>query len=249
MSEEAPQPPRERAGCSLGVAFGLLVLVGLVSTMVAQKTRAADGQQLLEDWFEPSTLPFGFEVLGATVEMRGEQAILFTRPDAPEEAAKAEPPKRKDSDDVDSDETFDWSAIPTGEEGTPPFELAVIGYPAQLAQSALDDLFGFSGGDDDGEVEITDVSSEGGSVIMERGRLNWGAYTTLFVHERELEWGGTFRDVVRVNLSLPGQSRVLFARWPRGFPGSMERVAEVLAALVPRGLDEPEPAADRPSDS
>ena len=240
MSDDAAQRPavREHPGCALGIGFGLLLLLGLVSMMVAQKTRLADGERLFAEWFEPCVLPFDLEVAGATVEMRGEQVILLTRPDLPEEAAKAERPERergaKDEqpDEQPEDESFDWSAIESGPEGTPPREVVLLAYPAELAGSELEQLFGFSS-EEEGEVEITDVDSGGGRVMMDRGRLDWGSYSTLYVHDRELEWGGTFRDVVRVNLTLQGQPRVMFVLWERGFPASLERVSELLEVLVP----------------
>jgi hypothetical protein len=69
---------------------------------------------------------------------------------------------------------------------------------------------------------------------MDRGRLRWGDWEVAFVHERELEPGGTFRDVIRADLSLPARPLVVYARWPRGLPASKERMVELLAALRPR---------------
>jgi len=240
MSDPDP-PKREKAGCALGVALGLLVLGGLITATATQRTRLADGERLLGEWFELGPLPFGFEVAGATVEMRGEEVVLLTRPDAPEEAQKAEPPKpppedAKGGEHHPAPDPIDWSAIPSGPEDTPPLEVAVVGYPDTLAASVLDRLFGLQThdeGDEEPEVEITDVGPEGGKVVMDRGRTDWGPYAATYVCERELEYGKTFRDVVRVNLSLPGRARVVFVRWPRGFPASMARVTEVLHALGP----------------
>lgn len=221
----------------LGIAFGLIVLAGLVATMMSQKTAVADGEALLAEWFELGPLPFGLEVEGATVEMRGEQVVLLTRPEAQEEDPAAERPPREDGDDDEDqepdDDTYDWSKIETGPEGQAPFEVVVMGFPRGLAASQLEALFGFRAEGDRDEVEITDVGEDGGRVAMDRGRIDWGAYSTNYVHERELEWGGTFVDVVRVNLALPGKPRVVFVRWRRGQPASLERVREVLAALGP----------------
>lgn len=235
MSDDAAQAPavREHSGCVLGVGFGLLLLLGLVSMMVAQKTRVADGERLFEEWFEPTVLPFDFELAGATVEMRGEQVILFTRPDLPDEAAKAErpEPERWAQEEEPEGEPFDWSTVESGPAGALPREVVLLAYPAELADSELEKLFGFPS-EDQGEIEITDVDSNGGRVTMGRGRLDWGSYTTLYVHDRELEWGGTFRDVVRVNLTLEGQPRVMFVLWERGFPASLDHVSKLLEALV-----------------
>lgn len=249
MSEGAsqPTPKREHAGCTLGMALGIALLVSLVAGIVALKTRVADGQRLFAEWFEPGTLPFDFEVAGATIELRGEQVVLLTRPDMPEEAAKAEQPEQKkrdrDEDKLQAPELYDWSKIATGPTGTPPVKVVLIGYPDELADSELEGLFGFSS-DDEREIEITDVGPSGGRVTMDRGRLDWGPYSTRYVVDRELEWGGTFRDVARVNLTLPGRPCAMFVLWPRGFPASLERVSDLLAALVPQPADDEPSAAE-----
>lgn len=238
MSEgtSQPKPEREHAGCTIGMAVGVALLVILVGGIVALKTRVADGEQLFAEWFEPSSLPFDFEVAGATVEMRGEQVLLLTRPDMPEEAAKAERPEPekgdRDEGKPQAPELYDWSKVPTGAAGTAPLKVVLIGYPEELADSELEQLFGFSS-EDEGEIEITDVDASGGRVTMDRGSLDWGSYSTQYAVDRELEWGGTFREVVRVNLTLPGRPCAMFVLWPRGFPASLERVSELLAALVP----------------
>ena len=70
--------------------------------------------------------------------------------------------------------------------------------------------------------------------MLERGELDWGEYLAPFVHERQFEPGGTFRDWMRVNLSYGRTPVVLMARWNRGLPASKERMEELIAALAPR---------------
>ena len=247
MSDDSAQAPaaREHPGCALGIGLGLLVLLGLVAMMVAQKTRLADGERLFAEWFEPTSLPFDLEIAGATVEMKGEQVILLTRPDLPEETPKAERPDPEEGADEEARkdrEAFDWSKIEVGPADTPPREVVLLTYPAKLADAELEKLFGFRKRGRDEEVKITEVDIEGGRVTMDGGRMNWGSYSTLYVYDRELEWGGTFRDVVRVNLTLPGRPLVMFVLWERGSPASLERVSDLLAALVPLATGESEGA-------
>jgi hypothetical protein len=236
MTEESPTPGGEHTSGVLGVAFGLFLLLSLLLGILSQRASKADAPALLSAWFEVGELPFGLEVDSAVTQARGEEVVLLSRPDAPEETPRAERPEGEDDDEDEEDDSFDWSTIPIGPEGTPPLAVMVIHYPKGLAESELTRLFETGGDrwDDDDEMEMLDVGSEGGRTVMERGRLPWQEYSTSFIHERELEYGGTFRDAIRVNVSLPKRACVIFVRWPRGFPGSKDDAKEVLAAFKPR---------------
>ena len=107
-------------------------------------------------------------------------------------------------------------------------------------KAALDVLEGHfsSQKSDEDEIELVEFGVDGGRATLDWGRLPWGEYSVLYVYERELEWGGTFRDVIRVNLSLGDQAAMLMARWPRGTPASKERLIELLAGFELDGSGE-----------
>ena len=215
----------------LGVGLGLVLLVGLVASLAYEETRPVDGGELLAEWYGVETLPFGLEVSEA-VRRGGRHEVLLADPDAPEEASKQEAAKEDDGDLA----PVDWTEIPVGPEGTPPFEVLVLHWPTLgAAAGELERLFGRpGGGDDDNESEVVAFGPGGGRAVLDSGRLPWGEYAVMFVHERELEAGGTFRDVIRANLALDSGAGVVLARWPRGIPGSKARMIELIAAFSTR---------------
>jgi hypothetical protein len=210
--------------------FGALGWILARGAMVSSGIPAASA---LADWLEIDPLPFGLEPDSALCR-GGSLHVRWTDPDAPPEAPRAEPPKEerapKDGPRPPP-EDFDWSSIPVGPEGTPPVEVLIVRYPEGSGER-VEPLFPVS---EDPQSGIAVIGPGGGKVAMDRGRQRWGEFEVAFVHERELEAGGTFRDMVRANLSLPRRPLVLYARWPRGLPASRERLAELLAAFRPAG--------------
>ena len=75
------------------------------------------------------------------------------------------------------------------------------------------------------------VGRRGGRRVIDAGDLDWHEFSASYVQVRDFERGGTFRDSFRVNLSSDTQALVVFARWPRGLPGSKERVEELVACF------------------
>jgi len=104
-------PVREHWGAVVGIAFGLLLLLALVSLLQFQRAGATDGAALLEQWFEVGELPSGLAVAGAA--------------DLPDPI-----PGR-----------VDWARIETGPEHQPPREVLVVRYPPFPARSQLRRLF------------------------------------------------------------------------------------------------------------
>jgi len=235
-------------GRTLAVTLGLLVLLlALVSLgRGALSARAIPAEGALDDWIEPGPLPFGLRP-DTALRRGGEVLVSYTDPEAPEEAPRLEAPKKKPRG-KQMPEPFDWSKLAIGPAGTPPIELLAVRY-GKDAGKRIEQLFEApgaggdggggrdrrGGGDEPGEIETFDAG--GGRALMDRGRLRWFDYEVLYVQWRELERGGTFRDVIQVNLSLPGRPLVLYARWPRGLPASRDRVLELLEALPPRATE------------
>jgi hypothetical protein len=214
----------------LGIAIGLFLLLGLLGALTTKETSPVDGGALLTEWFGMTSPPGSYEVAEA-VRRRGRFEVLLADPEAPEEAPKREPEKNEEGELAE----VDWTSLPIGPEGSPPVEVLVLHWPSlRSAAGELERLFGRPererGGDED-EIEIVAFGPEGGRAVLDSGRLPWGEYAVMYVHERELESGGTFRDVIRANLALEDSASVVFARWARGVPGSKERMIELLEAF------------------
>ena len=155
----------------------------------------------------------------------------------------------------DGHEAVDWSALPTGEEGRPPARVALIWVPRSLAAKTVRDAFrpsenerqsgrggggrggrwsGFSGR---GMGAGHSLGPEGGQVALDGGEMSWGEWGTNWIQLRTYERHENeprFRDIIRVNLSLPGRTCILHAAWQPGLPADISRVKELLAALAPK---------------
>ena len=228
------------SGRIVAVALGLLLLAGALSQLVkGALARMPELSDVIADRIELDPLPFGL-VPSAGDRQDGEQGYLFLNPEAEPEAEAAETSKSdqrggwrgRGGGDEQRKEPYDWSAIEIGPEGRPPLELHLTRY-GKGATERIEALFEPPRKTDGEVVEVTTFGADGGLAAMDRGRLRWHAYDVAFIHNRRLERGGTFVDLVRVNLSLPGRPLVARVRWPRGYPASKERLVELLEALRP----------------
>ena len=231
------------AGRIVGAGLGLVVVLALVAQLARTALVAAPGEaEILAERLELDPLPFGLEFQAGYRSGRELVGLYFDPQRAPE-AERAEEAdgddargegdrKRRSRGDREDAEEYDWSAIEIGPPGTAPVELYLTRYgPGSLDR--IEDLFAPPRESRGDEVELLTIDADGGTVGMDRGRVRWGAYEVVFVHNRTLERGGTFVDWMLVNLSLPGRPLVARVRWPRGYPGSTERLVELLTALRP----------------
>lgn len=221
-------PERTSASRVLLAALVIGVLALAVWVMATQSTRATDGTQLLNAWFELREIPAGYTVAEAAVLPRGDELVRLALAGRAEETPKNVVAAPKPGE---KPERRDWSKLAVGVADTQPLEIVITCIPVRSARGELEALF-HSGQELRGDFKSID--NGGGRRIIERGELIWGGLAPVFVHEREFEAGGTFRDVMRVNLSSATTPFVLLARWPRGFPASKKRVEELLASFVPR---------------
>lgn len=238
--------PREKLSGVIAMGLGLLVVVTAVLALTVLRSTGIDGEALLGERFELSELPFELEVLDAFRLPQGEEVVILGDPEAvrgPDAAAldaklaelspeEPTPQPAGDRDDGEDDAKFDWGVLPMGAELTPPIELAFIWYPPSQGEKILERQFG--------RLEFKDLSQvdwDGGTVVVDSGPLDWGDYTTHFVRERVLardDGRPVFHDTARVNLTLGTRCCVLYMRWPRGMPGSKQRIREVLEWVSPR---------------
>ena len=220
---------RESGAGVVGVAFGLLLIAALGAMVATQKAGPLDARELVASSFEVGELPFDLELAGGASLAGGEKLAVFRVPGL-EEAPRIELPehlRERDEDDEDANE-YDWEEVVEGEAGSPPVEVHLVWYPTRGGKAAIERLF-----EDLTWKDLRDFGIGGGRLMREKDALAWAGYDAVYVLERELEEGGTFRDWMRVNLTLPGRACVLFARWARGLPGAKQPVEEILAVLRP----------------
>lgn len=216
-----------RASQVLVAAAALVVLGGAAWWMTISRARSLAPLEAFEARFEPRELPWGLRVVQAEQLSRGDVVLRLEREGLepePERAKPVEPSKPG----VDG-KRFDWSKVDYGAPGAPPREVVIAELPLEHAKADLDALF-------KGGFELrgdwSSISDSGGKRVLRRDLVDWGELECAVVHEREFESGGTFRDVVRVNLSQAGEPRVLLARFGRGVSGSIEPVQALLEVLT-----------------
>lgn len=229
VTQGASAPERESSAGVVGVAFGLVLIAIFVLVVAVQGSKTLDPQALVDASFDVGELPFGLAPVEGAEVATGETLVMFSIPEI-EEAPKPDVPEPKLADG-EEEESYDWSTLVEGEEGTAPVQVFLVWYPNKTSGAAVDRLF-----DNVAWRDLRDFRAGGGRLMTEKDSLAWAGYDADYVIERELERGGTFRDWMRVNLSLPDRACVLFARWARGMPAAKERVQEILRVLRPQAL-------------
>jgi len=222
------KPARESSAGVVGVALGLGLILLLVLVVAVQGSGVIDARALLESSFDVGVLPFDLELIEGAEVATGEKVVVLEVPGAVE---LPRDPAFEDAPEIDEDdegEPYDWTTLEEGETGTAPIQVFVIWYPARGATAAIERMF-----DNARWRDLRDFQAGGGRLMTDKDTLVWAGYDADFVIERQLERGGTFRDWMRVNLSLPDRVCILLARWARGKPAAKERLTELLDALPP----------------
>ncbi len=134
-------------------------------------------------------------------------------------------------------------------EDAPPREVLVLHFTSRGGRRAVAELFaapsaaggprggGGRGGGRGGPPGGGGPGGGGQVFVIERGTLPWAGGEAPYVHRREMQGPGKWRDVVRVDVSHGGRAAALVARWTRSYPASLERLEELLAALPPAAAD------------
>jgi hypothetical protein len=240
MNAAAPESSKRPENLSGVLGAGAVIVIALATglSILGRRARVLDPAQTFAGWFEPAALPFDLQPIAAARQADGEVLLRLADPAA---APEPEPPKvdLPPKDAKGPPARFDWSAIAIGPEGTPPSEGVLVTWPEAAARKQLESLFSVrAAGTSESLREqsrgldpLAGLGPEGGRLVLASGRLDWGEFEAPYVHERKFEPGGTFVDMLRVNLGREREALVLFLRWPRGSPASTERTAELLAAL------------------
>ena len=262
MADPAQSTARERPSAVIAMGLGFVVILVAVASLLSSGVVDLDpsaGLLALEERFvRQGGLPFGFEVTGARKILRGPFMVILSDPAGPGpepglppmlDSERPPPPKPAKDKGGHGMDFVDWSGLPEGQAGTAPEELAFAWYSREQGEHVLAEQFA--------RVRFRDLSRlsrEGDAVTVDSGQVDWGVYEADYVRTRhfkiEEDWstedglpGGEerrmFHDSMRVNLSLGSECCVLYLRWPRGLPGSKQRLEEVLAAFRPRAELDP----------
>lgn len=225
MSAPTAESPRAPSGALLvGIALGLMVLAGAAAFLLLGTGGAIDGRAKMTSVFGVADLPFGLQVASGTRMSSGGELVVYEVPGAPPEAAPPEPPPKVDGQDAPR---TDWTKVPIPESSGPPRQASFLFVGGERGRSVLGDMIRDVRGGDRGSL-----GSEGGTVLVERGQLDFRGWDSDWIHLRTYEPGGTFRDAMRISLSTPEQPCVLTATWPRGIPASRPKLEELVSPLV-----------------
>lgn len=221
---DAPSTPS--GGLLIVVALGLMLLAGAAAFLLLGTGGPIDGPAKMNAVFGASVLPFGLEINSATRMSSGGELVVYEVPGAPTEAAAPDAPAKVEGQE---EPRTDWSKVPVPATGGPPRQASFLFVAGERGRSVLGDMIRDVRGRDRGEL-----GAEGGTVLVDRGRLDFRGWGRDWIHLRTYEPGGTFRDAMRISLSTPEDPCVLTATWPRGSPASLAQLEALVSPLVTR---------------
>ena len=211
-----------------------MIVVAALALLWLPRTEARDGAKLLAAWIGMHQLPPEFQIRDAAKLIGGEEIVQLVRV----AAAPEREPQPKGA-------RVDWSKVIQGAADQLPRAMLFVSYPKERGASELERLF------PEKLVvgKLENVGVRGGKLVLEIGSLWPGESTTSYIVERNFELGGTFKDVVRVNLTdvsngliahtasarpeIAAKSEfsgglVLHAEWSRSEPFSKNRLQSLL---------------------
>lgn len=210
---------RESSLGVLGVALGLLLLVGTVATLAGRRRGPVDGAALLAEWTTTDTLPFGLQLVAAK-ELSSGETVLDLAP-------------------AEIDQAHD------GEEAgfQAPDQVSLVRYPRAAALARF-----FRPAEREGEEGLAaEIDRKRKAweqdpektfhATIDEGEVEWGDWRTNYVVERAFLEDGRWRDSVRVNLGSPDRALALLAAWPPEREFSEEALRSLLSAISVASVD------------
>jgi hypothetical protein len=182
------------AGTIVGVALVLMLLAALVAFLVVSRGGVIDGAAQLESVFGVRTIGPDYAIDSAREMPGGARLITFVDGSAPPETAALvpDPNAKKPKEDH-----VDWTHVSIPPSTARPRRVTFL-LPAPGASHEVVAAFFH----DVERKSIENLGPSGGKVTVETGKLAWRGFDADWVHERVFEAGGTFRDGMRVDLSL-----------------------------------------------
>lgn len=211
-------------GVLILIALGLMVLAGIAAFLLLGTGGPIDGRAKMTSVFGVADLPFGLQVASATKMSSAGALVVYEVPGAPPEIARVETKPVEKGTDVPR---TDWSKVAIPESSGPPRQASFLFVPGERGRGVLEEMIRNVRGADRGML-----GPEGGTVLVDRGRMDFRGWDSDWIHMRTYEAGGTFRDAMRISLSTPDDPCVLTATWPRGVPASKAVLDELVKPFV-----------------
>ncbi len=205
------------------VAFGLMALAGVAAFLLLGRGGPIDGRARMTEVFGTADLPFGLAIESATEMSSGGSLVVYAMPGA---AAEAKPAPVESKSSNESEPRIDWLQVPVPESNAPPRQASFLLVPGEKGRSVLEEMIRNVQGRD-----RADLGREGGTVVLDRGKLDFRGYDSDWIHMRTYEPGPAFRDAMRISLSTPDNPCVLTVTWPRGNPASRAQLEALTAPL------------------
>lgn len=207
------------------VASGLMVLAALVAFLVLVGGKGVDGAALLSERLGVRDVGANYAIVESREVPFGSRLVVLEDASQPEPtgSAAAAAPAETASDAP----KFDWKAVSIPTTTTGPRRLVFV-FPSDTQrghESVADTLRTISW------TDLDDLGPEGGRVLVARDTLAWRGYDAAWVHVREFERGGAFRDSMQVDLSTASAPCLLTATWPRGVGASRDAFVALLDRL------------------
>jgi|GEM_PF-1345528 len=205
------------------IAFGLMALAGVAAFLLLGRGGPIDGRARMTEVFGTPDLPFGLAIQSATEMSSGGSLIVYAMPGS---AIETEPPRVESKSPEDGGPRIDWSKVPVPESTATPRQASFLIVAGDKGRSVLEEMIRNVRGRDRGEL-----GAEGGTVVLDRGKMDFRGYDSEWIHMRTYEPGLTFRDAMRISLSTPENPCVLTATWARGNPASRTQLETLTATL------------------
>lgn len=211
------------------VALGLMALAGIVAFLFFAGGRSFDGLQLMQERLGVRDVGEGFAVAEARAVPLGSRIVVWKDRRLADEVEPPVAPASEPAAAGSQAPKFDWKAVVIPPATTGPRTLYFV-FPPDLerGRTAIDETLGGIGWTD-----LDDLGRDGGRVLVAREKSAWRGYDASWVHVREFQRGGGFRDSMQVDLSLPQSPCLLTATWTRGEAASRASLEALLARLTP----------------
>ncbi len=227
MSAPSAESPAAASGVALiAIALGLTALAAIGASLLLGNGGPSDGSAVMTRVFGSADVPFGMERASATELTGSGTLVVYESPDAPPDEPLPEAADQAPGD-KSAFQPFDWSKLEIPTASGPPRQVAFLFVPAAKGSKVLDEMIRNVYGRDRGQL-----GREGGTVLLERGRLDFRGWNSDWIHLRTYERGETFRDAMRISLSTPEDPCVLTATWSRGVPASLAVLQDLIRPLT-----------------